>query len=54
MGISNTQRMGDSSVIECVRLQAGITSFKSWTVGISGAERSNIVGLINIRNCNFY
>jgi hypothetical protein len=40
--------MGDASVIECVRLQAGVTSFKSWTVGISGADRSNIVGLIEI------
>ncbi|XP_070495050.1 putative ferric-chelate reductase 1 homolog [Chironomus tepperi] len=42
MGLSNSQSMGDSSVIECVRLQAGIQSFKSWTIGITRAERSNI------------
>ncbi|CAG9798172.1 unnamed protein product [Chironomus riparius] len=50
MGLSNSQSMGDSSVIECVRLQAGITSFKSWTIGISGAQRlgtdANIIDFV--------
>lgn len=47
MGLSETQSMGDSSVIECVR-QAGITAFKSWTIGISGAQRLNPVSSIEI------
>lgn len=48
MGLSLNNRVGDSSVIECVRRQTVVSSHTSWTEGIEGANRID-VGKIYIK-----
>lgn len=42
MGLSNTKGMGNSSVIECVRVFR-IEAFTSWTIDQVAAQRTYVV-----------
>jgi len=44
MGLSNTKGMGDSSVIECVRVFR-IEAFTSWTLDHVEAQRTDVVDI---------